>query len=246
MFTDIWTMIWKEWREYFAGAGRGARGVLLTFALTIAAGLISPLQGGPAWVESALPIINSGIAFPLLLVLGVAADSFAGERERHTLETLLASPISDQAILYGKIAAGASYAWFFSIVTALTALIVANLAHLSAGLRLYPPSTVLAIVVLGLLVGLFAASGGCLISLRAATVRQAQQIVSAGFFLVLMAIVLAAQALGPHLQPLFTVMLRAQSSGVLLAAASVALLVVDALLVAGARVQFRRSRLITA
>ena len=32
--------------------------------------------------------------FSLLLVINVVADSFAGERERHTLETLLASRLS--------------------------------------------------------------------------------------------------------------------------------------------------------
>ena len=50
------------------------------------------------------------VAFPIgLIAMGTAStlivDAVAGERERHTLETLLASPASDTGIIVGKMAA---------------------------------------------------------------------------------------------------------------------------------------------
>lgn len=41
-----------------------------------------------------IPIVGSGV---------IASDSFAGEKERRTVETLLATPISDSELLLGKI-----------------------------------------------------------------------------------------------------------------------------------------------
>lgn len=41
---------------------------------------------------------------PILVTSGIAADSFAGERERRTLEALLYTPLSDAELLAGKVA----------------------------------------------------------------------------------------------------------------------------------------------
>jgi ABC-2 type transport system permease protein len=42
---------------------------------------------------------------PGVLASSIAADAFAGERERQTLETLLATPLSERVILWGKLSA---------------------------------------------------------------------------------------------------------------------------------------------
>jgi len=42
------------------------------------------------------------IVFPAMLAGSLAADAFAGERERRTLETLLATPISDRSLVVDK------------------------------------------------------------------------------------------------------------------------------------------------
>jgi len=54
-------------------------------------------------------------------------------------------------------------------------VVAVNLANRQGGLLLYPLPVVLAMGVLGLLGAVFVAAVGVLISLRAATVRQAQQ-----------------------------------------------------------------------
>jgi ABC-2 type transport system permease protein len=55
-------------------------------------------------------------------------DAIAGERERHTLETLLASRISDRAILLGKVIVTTGYAWGTALLGLLFGLFVANLS----------------------------------------------------------------------------------------------------------------------
>ncbi len=54
-----------------------------------------------------LPVKIIGLPFflliPLLISGIITADSFAGERERGTLEALLATPVSDHGLLLGKI-----------------------------------------------------------------------------------------------------------------------------------------------
>jgi ABC-type Na+ efflux pump permease subunit len=54
-----------------------------------------------------LPIKIIGLPFflliPLLMSGIITSDSFAGERERNTLETLLVTPIRDSELLFGKI-----------------------------------------------------------------------------------------------------------------------------------------------
>ena len=49
-------------------------------------------------------------ALPLVLILRLTVDSFAGERERSTLEALLVSPVPDWALVAGKVVALESYA----------------------------------------------------------------------------------------------------------------------------------------
>ena len=43
--------------------------------------------------------------FPLSISLVIALESFVGERERNTLEPLLAAPLSDAALYVGKLLA---------------------------------------------------------------------------------------------------------------------------------------------
>jgi ABC-2 type transport system permease protein len=66
-----------------------------------------------------------------------AVDAFAGERERGTLEALLASPLPDRAIATGKIAAATAYGtargWLFVAVW-LPAAAVVELSGLATGM----------------------------------------------------------------------------------------------------------------
>ncbi|MEW6243764.1 MAG: ABC transporter permease [Bacillota bacterium] len=178
MITDILTIAWKEWKEIFSQRGRlgGVRAILIFVAVF---GVFQPWQFGRSWVES-----PSGLAMwawvPLFLVMGVIADSFAGERERHTLETLLASRLSDRAILLGKIAAAVGYALSVTLLSLAAGLVTVNVAHGRGEILMYSPATAGGILTVGFLGALLAAAIGVLVSLRAPTVRYAQQTLSIG------------------------------------------------------------------
>jgi len=87
-------------------------------------GIYLPWQNGPEWART--PLLPAALSWlPLLLVGALVADSFAGERERKTLETLLASRLSDRAILLGKIAALVSYGWGLALSSLVLSLLAA-------------------------------------------------------------------------------------------------------------------------
>ena len=109
------------------------------------------------------------------MVSSLIADSVAGERERHTLETLLASRLSDSAILIGKIIAAVLYGVGFAVANLVIGLIAVNVAHGENGLILFEPQRFVVTIVLTILASLLMAGIGVFISLRASTVKQAQQ-----------------------------------------------------------------------
>jgi ABC-2 type transport system permease protein len=246
MIGDIWTIIWKEAKEILFQRGnlRGGWFGLLIFIGVF--GIFMPLQSGPSWVESPIGLLYWSWV-PFLLVSGVVADSFAGERERHTLETLLASRLSDRAILFGKLGAAIAYGWGFTLVSVLIGLVTINLAYGQGGLLMYPAPIGLGILALSFLIAALAAGLGVLVSLRAATVRQAQQIFSVAFFLLF--IPLFAIPMLPETWRAQAINWFMQNSGritigtVVLAIAGV-LILIDIALVIAAMARFQRARLI--
>ena len=182
MLTDIWTITGKEWKELLRQRGNlrgGFMGVLIFMGVL---GILMPIQFGAEWVESATQLIIFSW-LPFLLVSGVIADSFAGERERHTLETLLASRLSDRSILFGKVTAAISYGWGLSMACMLLGLITVNLVHGKEQILMYRWEIGLGAFVLSFLIAALASGLGILVSLRASTVRQAQQTFSLAFML---------------------------------------------------------------
>lgn len=174
MIRDLKTMVWKERKSLFNQSG-GKRQALLT--LLVPAGMFAivlPWQEGRGFFESPLPIFAS-IFIPMLIVLLILPESFAGERERHTLATLLASRLSDRVILFGKLIVPVALGWIITIVALFVGFIIANITDWSGQLIFYSPFNVLAALVLSFLIAVTSASAGVIISLRAATVREAQQ-----------------------------------------------------------------------
>jgi ABC-2 type transport system permease protein len=157
---DAETVAWKDLRELLLRRGslrRGAVGALVP-VLLFGLGLGAQPQG-------AFPIV----AFlPVILVSGVVADGFAGERERHTLETLLATPASDRALLLGKVGAYVGYGW----ILCLGSIVVGALISTAVGAD-YPPELVAYDCAFTLVASLLTAALGVLVSVRAETVRAA-------------------------------------------------------------------------
>jgi len=242
MITDIWTIMWKEIKELLTQRGRfrgGGAGMLIFIGVF---GIFMPLQFGRSWVDSPAGLIYWAW-IPFLLVSSVVADSFAGERERHTLETLLASRLSDRAILFGKVLAAITYGWGFTIFSILLGLITVNVAFGKGQILLYPATIGLGILVLSFLVAGLAATLGVLVSLRASTVRQAQQTFTVAFFILFVPMFLL-----PMLPPAWLArigqLLTTANVEVIASAVAVLLLIVDSGLLAIALARFKRARLI--
>ena len=236
---DILAVASKEWRELLGQGGfRGKAGIALFLT---AFGIILPLQTGRAWITSpSVAIVWSWV--PMFLVSTVIADAFAGERERHTLETLLATRLSDNAILFGKIAAAIGYAGAMTVASLLLAEVAVNLASWRDGLVLYSPRMFLTMCVLGFNGSVFVAAIGVLISLRAATVRQAQQALGGTIVVLLLLPLVAARLLPAEWKR--SAISNAPAASQLAVIAFGVLLVLDIGAVAFAMHRFRRNRLI--
>lgn len=243
MLFDITTLIRKEWKEMFLLRGSLRGGLINVLILVAVFGVFIPLQSAAEWFSTPLlPILWSWM--PVFMTTWMVADSVAGERERHTLETLLASRLSDRAILFGKLSASVLYGFSLALANLLVAAITVNLAHPAGGLRFYPTGFFAVLLAFNLLGCGLLAGLGVLVSLRAATARQAYQRLS----IVMMAVwVLPSVAL-----PLLPAKWTAPLSGVLMAANFTAilapvclvLLVIDAALIAAGLSRFKRTRLV--
>jgi ABC-2 type transport system permease protein len=171
---DVWTMVWKEWQEFRDQLLSLRRGGLSALILALILGVVAPVQLGPEWVESKL-IIAYWPFLAATMVSSLIADSVAGERERHTLETLLASRLADSAIVIGKIIAAVLYGLGFAVANLLIGLVAVNIAHRESGPILFGAQQFIVTIVLTILASLLMAGIGVFISLRASTVKQAQQ-----------------------------------------------------------------------
>ncbi len=233
---DLLTMMWKESKDLlFQGGWRAwIRPVLLIGIL----GVYLPLQFGLGWLELSPIEMYVILWIPFSVILSFIGDAIAGERERHTLETLLASRISDRAILLGKVIVTVGYAWGMALVSLLLGLVVVNLLSGHGSWAFYHPLDVfLEVLALSLLCCVLGASAGVLISLRSATVRQAQQILGIGTFVLIFGGVLALRALPATF---ISSLSYSQFLGLFIAVIAV----LDAILLGLSLVSFQRSRLI--
>jgi ABC-2 type transport system permease protein len=179
-----------------------------------------------------------------MLVSNVVSDSFAGERERHTLETLLASRLSDRAILFGKLATAISYGWGIALATVLLGLISINLVHGGNGILVYEPRMGLGIILSSMLSAGLSAGVGVLVSLRASSVRQAQQTLGLAIMLVIFVPIFGLQALPTDIQMEIANILLELDSWRVLSIILIILVGVDTTLIGVAMARFQRNKLI--
>lgn len=241
MLTDIWTVMRKELQEAFNLGDRvGKFGILF---MILSFGVLLPWQMGTAWVESPITLIYWSWV-PLFLVNAVVADSFAGERERHTLETLLASRLPDQAILFGKLLAALVYGVGLTWISLLAGLVTINLTYGAGRFLFYPPLVALGVIGISLLSGGLAASAGVLVSLRAKTVQQATQVLSIAVMLLIFVPTFGLQALPAAWQErLWSIVSGWDVTQAVLVAIAVLALINGALIAAALR-RFQRAQLI--
>jgi ABC-2 type transport system permease protein len=124
LIADLRTVLWKELREIPMRRRSGLLSLVVVVGLI---GVVLPLQAGLRFFQTGQQV--SLVVLPMALIMAVIADSFAGERERHTLETLLASPLSDRTILFGKITAAVAFGWAIALLSLLLGLAMVNLKY---------------------------------------------------------------------------------------------------------------------
>jgi ABC-2 type transport system permease protein len=176
-------------------------------------------------------------------VIAIVADSFAGERERHTLETLLASQLSDQAILFGKIASSVLLVWGLMFLMLVLGITGVNLVRAADGVLILPLHRIVSVLSFAFLICLSVSCIGVFVSLRASTVRQAMQILNIGFMVFGFAGLYASVSLPQDWRMKVAQLLTGDNLMRTEVMAALAVLAVDLALLAGARLSFRRQSL---
>ena len=211
---DLWIVARKELREQL----RRGSDVLRYTGYGVVLGALFPLtylsQGyGALVVGSLLWLSYAGITTASVATLG----AFYAERQRGTLETLLATPLSDLAIFGGKV--------LFSLIVSLGSVFLAAgvqaaavnvvkgfIPHLGPGLEgtfLLPPLAYLILLVTLPTVLFYTVSIGTLVSLRVGSVRTAHLINTLAVLPLVIPVTLVALVLGPHLTTRFVLAVTA-------------------------------------
>jgi ABC-2 type transport system permease protein len=166
-------MIWKEAKVQFRGQGKRSNYLQQLIAPVVLASVF-PITWGPDWVNE-FPVLIIAFITPAVIVSVMIPDSFAGERERHTLNTLLASRLPDNAIIFGKMALPVLVGWGGALGLAAVSLIVVNIAHGGARILFYSPVITMGIIFLSFLSATLMSSGGILTSLSTSSAQEAAQ-----------------------------------------------------------------------
>jgi ABC-2 type transport system permease protein len=244
MNTDVMTIIWKESKGLLKqGKGR-SKSILVLLTPFLMFGIILPIQFREEWLTMAWSLAIA-LFTPLILIAPTICESFAGERERHTLETLLASRLPDRAILFGKMIVSIIYGYGMTIILLVMSLVIVNILVWNGKFQFYPLSILLPDLGLGLLFSGLMVTLGILISLRSATVQSAQQMLMMALVIPIFGIQ-AVVFLLPTFLPMENIrefLARFDYNKILLILAGV-LLVTDVGLLLAAMSRFKRSRLI--
>jgi len=245
-FSDILTVMWKEMKGLLRYQGSRTKSLLGFLIPMVMLGIYLPLQIGRALVEGPWSLLIS-VFIPMMMVGMMIPESFAGERERHTIETLLASRLTDRAILFGKVAVSVGYSWGITLTLLLVSLVMVNIIHWDGRVLFYTPIMTLANAALSLLLAILVAGIGVLKSLRAATVQEAQQsLMTATLFplVLLQMIPLLLLNLVPDGRALLLKLVEAANPTQIILIVMTVLVVLDLSLLLTAMVRFQRARLI--
>ena len=240
---DILTIIVKEYKEFLHQRGTVRGTIIMMLIPTAILGVLFPAQTGLIWIESPFSLMAWAFV-PIMMVVAVIADSFAGERERHTLETLLASRLSDTTILFGKMCAAVCYALVITIIVIFLGLMTVNISQWDGSFVFYAPDVFISGCALSVLLAWFAACIGIIISLRAATVRQAHQTLTIGLIAVAFAPGIISQFMPDDLKNSIAEFLNLVGFNCVMLTILGFLLVINLLLLKVAAARFKRTRLL--
>lgn len=244
---DVLIVMKKDLREWFQ-ARESKRWTMMSIVISLGIfGVMMPLQMIEMWKATIVPALFF-LFLPIFTANALTADSIAGERERKTLETLLATRLPDRAIFLGKVGAATVYAWGLTLAAEVISLIVVNVARLSEGLFVFSDMVVVLGVLGSLLVSVLVVCTGVFISLRAKSVRAAQQVWSMVFMAVFLGMGVGLPALVSRLPESSKVGLEQFITGAdlgqIVAVFLFILVVVDVVLLSAAIGRFQRAKLI--
>jgi ABC-2 type transport system permease protein len=244
MNADFATVLWKEWKEIVLERSAGGSGSFRPLILMVVLGIFVPLRMGPDKFFTVQGLLIPAF-FSAIVISTVIADSFAGERERHTLETLLASRLSDRAILFGKIAASVAYGWLISLACILIGAITVNVANWHGQILMFHDTASWLTLLFGPpLLGGVVATAGVLVSLRSATVRHAQQTLGVALAVVVLGMGFGSSSLPADWKSWFAKIMLTWSPTELVLAGGGVLLAIDLALLLAGMARFQRSKLV--
>ena len=236
----------KEWADIkstlfsYSNLQAGLWPILL---FCIAFGVYEPLRIGPDWVQSPVMVISLSVLVPLVPIAFISPYSFVGERKRGTLEPLLAAPVSDRALLSGKIGFAVLYGWGISAIC--MGLGSISLFISTGRFLFYPPGMAIPTLLLSLFFSLLVAILGTNSSLYAKTLLEAQN--SLGMILFI-PMALPAFFIGPLMpdawKAIFIQAVAPMGTANLLLILMILLIIVDAISIVIILHRFQRKRLI--
>ena len=242
MIGDITTVMTKEWREFFVSGGSRRTGLIFLLIVLAIFGFYLPYRAGPVLISSPWIVVLYAFVLPVLLMTNIIADAIAGERERHTLETLLASRLSDRAIILGKLGAAVGYSVVLAVITSLVGMVAANLQG-GGNFQFYAFGVFASIVAFALLLSFLYASFGVLVSLRANTVRQAQLTMGVAMLVIYLLPILIYGTLSGTTRQQFLDWI-ASANWATVAYIAAVLILIDIIAITVVILRFQRSRLI--
>jgi ABC-2 type transport system permease protein len=169
-------------------------GIWPIFLFCVAFGVYEPLKLGPDWLQSPVMMFSVSVLIPFIAIGFISPYSFVGERMRETLEPLLATPVSDKAILFGKIGMAVLYGLGVTLANMLLGLVFINLFYANSMFLLYRPGIVLPTILLSLFFSILVATLGTNASFYAKTLLEAQRKL---VMIIFIPIILPAFFLGP-------------------------------------------------
>jgi ABC-2 type transport system permease protein len=246
MMADILTVMWKDRKGLMRQGGSRARGAANQLLIVVMLAVMFPIQMGTDWFSHSLTLV-AAFVIPMIAVGITVPESFAGERERHTLETLLASRLPDRAILFGKLGLAIIYGWGMAVATLLLSAVVANAVGWKGQVMFFTPPILLANLGISLLASGLTAGLGVLISLRSATAMGATQALMMFLLVPIMILQIAPLLLltvVPNGRVILQQLLKSLDFTQVMLVLAAVLLVIDLALLLVALARFRRARLI--
>jgi ABC-2 type transport system permease protein len=179
MIRDSLIVAEKELRELFASLSTKILAMQIAL-LGVIFGVLIPYSQGPYWIAETYFLGIHLMFVPLVVTFPFVGDCFAGERERKTLETLLATRLDEKALFLGKSLSVFVFSYIQVLIVVLLGMVSINaywrIEKGGEGIFLYSPPVLFALFGLSAAMVALATGIGVFVSLRAESVRTAQRI----------------------------------------------------------------------